>query len=243
MDPEYAQRYRQLYLRHWWWRARERMVLSDLEALAPPEGFGDILDIGCGDGLLLGALRRFGRPMGLEADGDLVTDAGRAKGKITVAPFDERFDPGVRFGLIVMLDVLEHLDDDRAALAHVHRLLRPGGVLYVTVPAFRTLWTRHDDINQHRTRYTRRRLNRRLVGAGFEVDRSRYFFHWLVPLKLAVRLTEALKPGEPKPAAVPGAPFNRLALGMSLLEQRTWGHLPWPVGSSLLAVSRRAPAG
>lgn len=235
MDARYAQRYRELFDHHWWWRAREQVVVEAISACAPAEGFGDILDIGCGDGLFFPVLRHFGQPVGLEADAALVSDARKAAGEIVVTPFDQRFRPGKQFGLIVMLDVLEHLDDDCAAIRHVFSLLRPGGTLLLTVPAFRTLWTQHDELNQHRTRYTRGRLEAVLHDGGLTIDRMRYFFHWLVPLKLLVRLKEALSHRPAEPASVPGHLSNRFWLALSLLEQATWGRIPWPVGTSLIA--------
>ncbi len=238
MDSRYAERYRELFDHHWWWRARSRVVTAAIEAAAPADGFGDILDIGCGDGLFFPVLRRFGQPMGLEADASLVSDA-RPPGEVVVAPFDSRFSPGKSFGLIVMLDVLEHLDDDQAAIRHAHTLLRPGGTLLLTVPAFRTLWTQHDDLNQHRTRYTRRRLETVLRAGGFTIDHMRYFFHWLVPLKLLVRLKESLVSRPPTPASVPGHRSNHFWLALSRLEQTTWGRIPWPVGTSLIARATR----
>ncbi len=240
MDPAYGARYRDLYNRHWWWRAREHMIVRRLERLAPPGGFGDILDVGCGDGLFLPQLARFGRPQGLEADGNLVTDLGRAAGPISVCLFDERFQPAERFGLIVMLDVIEHLDDDVAALRHAAHLLAPGGQIVITVPAFRMLWTAHDDLNQHRTRYTVPGLRRVAVAAGLRVDTARYAFHWLVPLKLAVRFKERLSTTEPSMAQVPPAWANRTAHALCRAEQATWGHLPLPFGTSVVAICRAA---
>ncbi len=236
MDPAYGARYRELYERHWWWRSREHMVVRLLERLAPPSGFGDILDVGCGDGLFLPQLQRFGRPQGLEGDGDLVTDQGRAAGPITVSLFDEGFQPTERFGLIVMLDVIEHLDDDVAALRHAASLLADGGRLVITVPAFRALWTAHDDLNHHRTRYTLRTLRDSTSKAGLRVDSARYAFHWLMPIKLAVRLKERLSRAEPEMARVPPILFNRLAYSASRIEQATWGRLPLPFGTSVVAV-------
>lgn len=239
MELDYAVRYRELYERHWWWRSRERLVEEELRRVAPAGGFGPILDIGCGDGLFFPRLRAFGEPEGLEPDPAIVTASGQARGQIHVQPFDDDFDPGRRYGLVLMLDVLEHLDDDAAALRQVHDLLVPGGILLLTVPAFRCLWTRHDDLNHHRTRYTRSSLGRAFAESGLALDARRYFFHWLVPLKLAVRAKEALVAGEPAPPSVPPEPSNRLFAGLSRLEQRTWGRLPWPVGSSLMALAHR----
>jgi SAM-dependent methyltransferase len=240
MDPTYGARYRELYERHWWWRAREAAILELLARLAPAGGFGRILDVGCGDGLFFPGLARFGEPEGLEVEEALVTDAGRARGTIHVGPFDALFEPGHRFGLVTLLDVVEHLDDDVEALRHAARLAAPDGLLVITVPAFQALWTAHDDTNHHRRRYTRGSLLRAAREAGLEIRSCRYLFHWLFPVKILVRLKERLSPGIPAIARIPPPAINRFLYGVSRLEQRTWGHFPWPLGSSLLAVAEPA---
>lgn len=235
MDPEYGARYRELYERHWWWRAREEMMIDLLTRLEPPDGYGPILDVGCGDGLSFPYLGRFGEPEGIEADGTLVSAQAQARGLIHIGPFDETFRPDRRYGLITMLDVIEHLDD-LVALRRAAALLAPGGRVVITVPAFRLLWTAHDDFNHHRRRYTAAELVRVAQHAGLVVRSRRYFFQWLFPLKILVRLKERLAATPSQMAAVPAPWVNRLFRGLSRLEQRTWGRLPWPLGSSLLAV-------
>ena len=74
MDPTYARAYRALYERHWWWRARERLILDRLEALRPEGGWRHVLDVGCGDGLFFDRLERYGAPEGVEPDGTLVVE-------------------------------------------------------------------------------------------------------------------------------------------------------------------------
>jgi SAM-dependent methyltransferase len=241
VEPDYAAIYHDLYARHWWWRAREEVIVAQVARLAPPGGFGRILDVGCGDGLLFDRLRAFGEPEGVEADASLVTDAGRRR--IHVGPFDETFRPGTTFGLVLMLDVVEHFADDVAALRRARELLAPGGVLVVTVPAFQALWTSHDVVNRHFRRYSRRSFERVAARAGLGVDEARYLFRWMCPMKLAVRLKERLSPGPLRLPGVPPAPINRALLALSRLELRTWGRLPLPFGSSLLLVARARPAG
>ncbi len=236
MDPRYAQLYRDLHERHWWWRARERMILAQLRRLRPAAGFGAVLDVGCGDGLWFERLQEFGAPEGLEPDAAIVSDESRRRFSFHLCPFDESFDPGKRYGLVLLLDVLEHLPDEGAALGLAARLVRPDGKLVLTVPAFRALWTAHDDLNLHRTRYTRGELVRALAAAGFRVRDARYFFHWLVPVKLLVRARERLAGADPQPPRVPPAPWNRLFYLLSRLEQRLW-FLRLPFGSSILAVA------
>jgi len=234
MDPEYGASYRDLYERHWWWRAREKAILDVLERSSPPAGFGPILDVGCGDGLLFEQLGRFGVPQGIEADAALVSDFARARGRIRIGRFDHGFETDTHFGLILMLDVIEHLDDE-AALRRAAELLEPNGLLLITVPAFSVLWTAHDDFNRHLRRYTVRSLSRAVESAGLEVRRARYLFQWLFPLKLLVRAKERFTAREPQMAAVPPTPLNRLYYGISRCEQTTWGRIPWPCGTSILA--------
>jgi SAM-dependent methyltransferase len=236
MEESYAQRYRQLYHHHWWWRARERFLVQHLERLSPPGGFGAILDVGCGDGLFFPLLARFGEPEGVEPDPLTRDPAASPAGPIHPVPFDATFDTGRRYGLVLMLDVVEHLDDDGAALRRARELLAPGGRLVVTVPALPFLWTGHDELNHHRRRYTRRSLRRLAERAGVRPLELAYFFHWLVLVKLLVVVKERLTGSDRRPPEVPAESWNHLLLGLSLLEQRSWGRLPWPWGSSLLLI-------
>lgn len=239
MDATYAVEYRRLYERHWWWRAREAYILEELRRLRPAAGWSRILDVGCGDALFFDALSRFGAVDGVEPDASLVSPDGPHRDRIHVGPFDTTYRPGHRYGLVVMLDVLEHMSEPLDALRHARLLLEPGGTLVVTVPAFLLLWTRHDALNRHFTRYTRRRLARLTGAAGLETASSRYFYHWLFPVKLAARLLEALlPPAAPAPPRMPAPWLNRLLYVLSRAEQRAFRAVPLPFGSSLIAVLR-----
>lgn len=239
MDPTYGARYRDLYRRHWWWRAREAVVVRELEGLAPPGGWSRALDVGCGDGLLFPVLRRFaGEVEGVEPDAALVTTPEPEGGRIHVRPFDEGFRPGRRYGLVLFLDVLEHMVDPEAAVAHAAHLLEPGGVALVTVPAWLHLWTSHDVLNHHVTRYDADRL-RALLETALEVERVRHFFRWVHKAKLAQRAWEALARPEPSPPRVPPAPVNATLYALSRAEEILLGRVPLPLGSSLLAVARK----
>src|SRR5262245_47239949 len=156
MDPEYAQRYREIYEKHWWWRARERLILSTIEKIKSQGSRGSILDIGCGDGLLFDRLSAFGEVEGVEMDASLVSPKNPWKNRIHVCPFDDSFRPQKRYSLILMLDVLEHFADPLDPLRRALALLDQDGILLITVPAFLFLWTTHDELNHHFTRYTKR---------------------------------------------------------------------------------------
>lgn len=246
MDPDYARYYRELHERHWWFRCRRRWIVGELErhlggrfeGRIGEKGVGPILDVGSGDGLFLPTLEAYGEPEGLEPEAEAVSETTRERWTMHLRPFDEEFRPGRTYGLVTLLDVLEHLDDDIAALRHVRALLRPGGLLLLTVPALRWLWTRHDDLNHHRRRYTRRELVAALEAAGFQVLDSRYLFHWLVPVKLAIRCAERLHPAEPAVPRIPPASLDRFFYLLTRLEQETLSRLRFPLGSSIFAAAR-----
>jgi hypothetical protein len=136
--------------------------------------------------------------------------------------------------------VLEHLADPAAAIAHAVSLLEPNGVFLATVPAFMALWTRHDELNHHYTRYTERSFRAVAAAAGLRIKAARYFFHWLAAAKLATRLVQSLMPGSPDVPRVPAAPINRVLYAVSRIEERLMGAARIPFGSSLLVVGTRS---
>ena len=239
MDPEYKAGYRELFERHWWWRARKQLVLSTLDAIRPARTWGAILDVGCGDGLLFDDLAERGDVEGVEPDASLLAPGGRWRDRIHVGPFDDTFHPGKRYGLILLLDVLEHLADAPRCLGRAAELLEDDARLIITVPAFRLLWTSHDALNEHLTRYTRRSMAALAARAGIRIHEARYFFHWTAPVKLAVRLKEAVRPTAAARPRVPPPWINETLYGLSRLEQRVLAPFPLPFGSSLLVLAGR----
>jgi SAM-dependent methyltransferase len=178
---------------------------------------------------------------GVEPSGELVSPQNPHRSRIHIGNFDGSFQPGKEFSLILMLDVLEHLPDPAAALRHALALLSPQGRVLVTVPAFKLLWTNHDVINEHFTRYTRGTFREVARQAGLAIHAERYFFHWLVPLKLATRVVERVRRSPPWPADVPPGWINTPCYLLSRLEQKTWGKLPWPIGTSLMVWGGKSP--
>ncbi len=240
MNSDYAANYRNLYRNHWWWRAREEAVLRVLRAQFQSSPTSRILDIGCGDGLLFNQLASLGDVHGVEVCSDLVSADNPWRSRIYVGPFDEQYQPARKFDLILMLDVLEHFADPIAALQHAGRLLRPNGLLLIHVPAFRTLWTSHDDFNHHYTRYSKGSLTQSLHEADFGVSHLQYTFYWTCPVKLAIRAKERIMTVAPKPAAVPAAWINNACYHLCRLEQRLFRHRSPGFGSSILALARHA---
>lgn len=235
MSPEYAFLYQRLYQEHWWWQSRAEMVNGWLSQLKLPE-HGDVLDVGCGGGWGFQQWRRFGEVFGIEPNLDLVRLAGNDQNRIFAQPFDNNFDPARRFRLILMLDVLEHLENPIQALQHASALLVPGGTIFITVPALPSLWTSHDEINHHYVRYTRQTLLEVVGETELDLVRSHYFFHGLVFPKLLIRLKEkVLSPKHSLPKISP--PWvNALLRSCVRTEHYLLSPLSLPFGSSLAAV-------
>jgi SAM-dependent methyltransferase len=240
VDAEYGQQYRDLYQRHWWWRAREAALIDLLNDLRPAGGWGRILDVGCGDGLFFDRLLEMGEVEGIEPDAALVDSRGPHAARIHVCPFDSRFRPARPYSLILMLDTLEHLDDAVGALRYAASLLADGGRLVVTVPAFMLLWTTHDVLNHHRTRYTESTFRSTALEAGLRIDRACYWFQWTFVAKLATRLVERIRRPTPASPTIPAAWFNRFLYRISRMEQRGLAGLHPPFGSSLVVVCQRS---
>jgi 2-polyprenyl-3-methyl-5-hydroxy-6-metoxy-1,4-benzoquinol methylase len=238
LDPKYAEQYRELYEKHWWWRARAELIIETLQRLRP-SGWKYILDVGCGDGLLFPRLRQFGMVEGIEPS-LRATNASNADGNcIYTCSFDQNFRPPHKYSLILMLDVLEHLQDPIGALRHAGELLEPNGTILITVPAFMTLWTNHDVLNHHFTRYTKGGLRQLAVRAGLRVMEARYFFHWMYAAKFIVHVFEHAFHPEAKLPHIPRAWINRSLYMISRAEQKILSKLPIPIGSSLMAVVER----
>jgi SAM-dependent methyltransferase len=149
----------------------------------------EILDIGCGTGTMVIHLGRYGRVFGVDMDNEAVGYC-RDRGLDTVMqasagklPFgDDAFD------LVTMLDVLEHISDEGAALAEAARVIRPGGLFMVAVPAYRFLWGAQDEASQHQRRYRAKQLERRVRESGLHVKRLTHFNTILFPPIAAIRL-------------------------------------------------------
>jgi SAM-dependent methyltransferase len=243
LREDYSQTYRDLYNNHWWWRARERLILDLLHTKQPPAGWGKILDVGCGDGLFFDALLQLGDVEGVEVSPAIAGKNGKHTARIHVGNFDPTLKLNTNFGLILMLDVLEHMRDPTTALRYALTLLAPNGKILITVPAFQSLWTSHDVLNEHIARYTKRTFRSVARDAGLQIESDNYFFHWLFPVKMLTRISENILGSRPRPPRLPPRRINQALYWFSLLENRALSGGRLPFGSSLLVFGSRMSAG
>ena len=223
---------------HWWYVAR-RAILSDVivRVIKPPMD-ARILEIGCGTGHNFPVLTRFGQVDGLEVDDAARAIASERLGaEVGSARLPEL--PGIAdasYDLIALLDVLEHIEGDLAALTSIKAKLRPGGRILVTVPANEWMWSAHDTVHHHYRRYNRATLNAVIAAAGLRVDMMSHFNSLLFPLAAAVRIAGKVTGRAEADDAQPPAPLNALFKGVFALERHLVGRVPLPAGVSLVAV-------
>lgn len=247
MDPSLHHQFAELDSGHWWFQGRRRVVAALLHAELGVEDDRRILDVGCGTGAMLDVLMELGAVSAMDDSPEAL--------QYCKARFGDRLDVrcgsiphdlpvGQPFQLVTAFDVIEHLADDLGAVQEIHRILPPGGVLVVTVPAFPFLWGPHDVLNGHYRRYRRRDLQGLLEEAGFLVERLSYFNTWLFPAVAAIRSFRRLWPRRQKAAAsdfsTPPRILNRALSGLFASEARFLRTRSLPFGVSLIALGRKA---
>ena len=242
MDRDYELQTHRAEDRHWWYRGRRKVIERVIDDLHLPAR-ARILDAGCGSGRNMVEFARHGTVTGVElsdTSAELARERGAGEvieGSVLEMPFEAN-----SFELAASLDVIEHLDDDLAALRELRRVVAPGGTLLITVPAYQWLWSGHDEINHHHRRYTRRTLQRVGEQAGWQQVRTTYFNSLLLPAAILLRVLDRFSRKTTESSLdlwVPPAPVNWLLERPLALEAAMIGRGGRiPAGLSLLAVFR-----
>ncbi len=220
MDRDYELQTHQAEDAHWWYRGRRTVLEQVISGLRLPAR-ARILDAGCGSGRNMVELARHGSVTGVElSDTSVEIARGRGVGEVIAGSVLEMPFAADSFDLAVCLDVIEHLDDDHAALTELRRVIAPGGSLLVTVPAYPWLWSGHDVINHHRRRYTRRSLQRAAEQAGWEQVRTTYFNSLLLPVAIILGCWTASTARPPSRASTCGCRRSR-STGCSSARSRS----------------------
>jgi SAM-dependent methyltransferase len=241
MDAQVYERMAEQDSRHWWFVARRRILEAVIERVIRPGTGARILELGCGTGHNLAMLAKFGDVQASELDDHARALASERLGRTVEAsalPDLSAFDAD-SFDLIALLDVLEHVEDDRAALSAIRSRLKPGGQLLVTVPGNPWMWSAHDVQHHHHRRYRKSELRDLALAAGYEIKVISPFNTLLFPLVAAARIAGRISGREMADDGLPPRPVNALLRSIFALEAPMVGRVPFPFGVSLLAVLRR----
>jgi SAM-dependent methyltransferase len=227
---------------HWWFVVRRAILLDAVRSIAPPPD-AHIVEVGCGTGGFmteLAGMLPLASIAGVEPN-DSAAAVARSRGcSVTSGAFDPLPDRSESVDLLIALDVLEHCADDTSAIREAWRVLRPGGVILLTVPALPSLWSEHDAINEHHRRYVRASLARLLDEHGFVNDRLTYFNSVLLPLGYASRwVSRLIQSRATLGVSTPPRPVNAVLKSLFGTERHILRHANLPVGMSLLAVAHK----
>ena len=241
MERAVFDRMAELDQHHWWFIARRRILKALIERVVRPPEQARILEVGCGTGHNIPMLKAFGKVEASELDRSARALANKRHPRTVKEarlPDLSMFERNA-YHLIALLDVLEHVPDDLASLRAIHRRLKPGGALLLTVPANPWMWSAHDVAHHHFRRYSKRELARVIREAGFEVQLLSFFNTLLFPLVAAARIAGKITRKESADDSLPGATVNAMLQKIFGLEAGMVGRTPMPFGVSLVAVVRR----
>lgn len=236
---------------HWWYQGRLALTMRMLERYKPKPADGQrirLLDIGCGTGMFMERLGEEFMPFGLDFSHQALEFTSRRlktkPGGVRLLQADSQVIPLAdnSFDMVTAFDIIEHVEGDTKVVSEMHRILRPGGVLMVNVPAHPALWGPHDVSLHHKRRYRKAQLGALFDPALWNRLRLTYAFASIFPPAAAIRTTRRIFPqrGEPQADAKPTAPWlNQLLKGWHNIEAGVIDRVGSPMGLSLVTIQRK----
>jgi SAM-dependent methyltransferase len=239
---EYAEMYK-LESFYWWFVARRRLLDSWVSVIASEFERPVILDVGCGTGINFSVLGKYGDTFSSDASEDALRFSksrgieGLVRSEVESLPFGSSV-----FDIVTALDMLEHVDDDLAALDELLRITKERGVLVITVPAYGFLWSEHDEALHHRRRYAASELRNKLTNAGFEVERITYYITFLFFPILFMRFVQSITKtsihAKTSHVILPKW-LNALLIGILGFERFLLKWINFPFGVSIVCLARK----
>lgn len=234
--------YEDLYIqeeKHWWHISKRNVVEQMLDVFLRSKKIR-ILDIGCGTGKTMNMLSRFGTVWGLDKSKTALSFC-KKRGGFRHLVLGDAADTGFKddfFDAITILDVLEHTEE-HATLRETKRILKPGGIMVITVPAYQWLWSTWDEILKHKKRYTKGYLKTVVKEHGFTILRSSYMYSSLVLPIFIFRKLKSHKISYESDFSTNPPPINFLSTLLANIERyfivRGWV----PFGTSLILVCKK----
>lgn len=242
MDSEIYKTYYRMEREHWWFHGRTEILLSLLRTYFPNLNQAKVLDIGTGTGGLLEVFAKEGISItGHDASEEGVALIRQNGGRAELKKLPEDYqDAAPEYDIVLLLDVLEHVEDDREGLKAALRMLKPGGILLCTVPANKSMWGPYDEFSHHFRRYEYPEFEALMNSAMIPVRKISFFCTLLFPIIFTARMFEKtfLVRKAYRPYFVPGI-FNKFLYQIFRLEKGILARGTMPFGSSLLGILQK----
>ena len=240
MDRLIYDRIRELETDHWWFVGRRKILRGLLKRLGPPAG-ARILEVGCGAGGNVPLLREFGDVKALEPDDESRAYASDRLGlsiDTGLLPDGLPYQPET-FDLVCAFDVIEHVDDDAGSVKALASLVKPGGAMLTTVPAYQWMWSHHDVLHHHKRRYLLPAYRKLFEDAGLKVETATYFNTLLFPLAAVQRTAKKLLKDDSADDTMPPSWLNRTLAEVFSLEAPLAVSSGLPFGLSIAVIARK----
>jgi ubiquinone/menaquinone biosynthesis C-methylase UbiE len=245
MEPGFESKYHQLEKKHWWFVSRRDIIARLLKRLNIKKD-QKILDVGCSGGSLLEFLmsQGFTNIFGIDiSDKAIAVCKTRGLNDVLVSQGEATNFNDNQFDVIIASDILEHIKEDRRALQEWQRILKPGGMLIIFVPAFNFLWSQHDEINFHFRRYTRKSLLKKIAELHFTIKKSSYwnfslFFGVIIPRLFQRLFKKNDKKFNDQLRETPSI-INSTVIKLVKIENKLLEFINFPLGTSVFIVCEK----
>lgn len=206
MEREVFQRMADIEDRHWWFVSRRKLIslIIDKNVNLPQEA--NILEAGCGTGGNIEFLKNYGSVCAFECD-EIAREIAKEKSGLDIEygdlPYSIPYN-NKKFDIVFFLDVLEHIDEHTEALRELRSLLTENGRVFITVPAYQWLWSKHDEDHHHFRRYSKKDLFELVEDSGYYIETLFRFNMFLLPVVILQRFLKKLfrldKPDDEMPS-------------------------------------------
>ena len=221
---------------NWWFKARKEIVHSIIDKYIQGTN-NNILEVGAGYGIMTEMLKEYGTVTAIEPYPDaaqyLKSNLGVKVHQCTL----EQFATKEKYDIVAMLDVLEHIAGDWSEISKVYSFIKDKGLLLITVPTYRFLWSKHDELSNHYRRYDKKELLALTETTKFKTKRLTYFNTLLFPLALLDKLWFAKN--KQSTALNPSELVNTILYNIFKLEKYLLRYFNLPYGVSILLIAEK----
>ncbi len=242
MELDYEKKYHDVETGNWWFVSRRKYLLDLLKDT--PRG-SKIIDIGCSSGIFLKDLEQIGfKPenlFGVDISEKAIENCKNNGIQNAFVMDAQNITLFEKFDIIIASDCLEHLQDDIKAINNWKSLLKNGGLMYVFVPAFQSLWSYHDDVNQHYRRYTKSELNTKLSNEKLTILKASYWnFSLFLPVYIYRKISVFFPQSKKEEGQIVGNTYaNFILLRLILLENKLLKYINFPFGVSAFCIVKK----